>query len=246
MLGTTEFSLRCGDALISKTSYDSHMVMPAHVHELAYLSLVVEGRYTEHRNDLPRALHRNMLVFHPAGDTHADCVHDCSMATINIEFHAPAFPKRLIVAEGDLVDAMAENLLVALQTSSKQLPAAVEALERFLVGRAPADPCVEMAAIRDSLHRSDAKRSISSVAAGLNMHRAQLHRLFKRTYGDSPRTDILRKRCATAAELLVSTRSTITQIAVACGFYDHSQFCRQFKALTGLSPRKYRDAFQLQ
>ncbi len=246
MLGTTEFSLRCGDALISKTSYDPNMVMPAHVHELAYVSLVVEGRYTEHRSDFPRALHRNMLVFHPAGDAHADCVHDCSMSTINIEFGSTDLPAQLVVAEGEAVDGMAADLLASLNAAPKQLSSTVTALERFVRESVTVEPSAEMLAIRDALHHSDGNQSISALAADLRIHRAQLHRLFKRTYGDSPRADITKKRCAAAAELLTSTRATIAEIAVASGFYDHSQFCRQFKALTGLAPRAYRDAFRLQ
>jgi AraC family transcriptional regulator len=246
MLGTTEFSLSCGDAIISRTSYEPNMVMLQHTHELAYVSLVVEGRYTEHRSDTPRALHRNMLVFHPAGDEHADCVHDCSMATINVEFHAGDLPRTLIVAGGDAVEGMAAALLSSLSEGTAGLRAAVSALENFLRGYAVVEPSEEMLAIRTALRDSDCRCAVSAVAAGAGIHRAQLHRVFKRTYGDSPRTDIIKKRCATAAELLTSTPGTIAEIAATCGFYDQSQFCRQFKALTGLSPRKYRLAFQLQ
>ena len=34
----------------------------------------------------------------------------------------------------------------------------------------------------------------------------------------------------------------ITEVALRCGYTDHSAFSRQFKALTGLSPSQYRDA----
>ena len=33
----------------------------------------------------------------------------------------------------------------------------------------------------------------------------------------------------------------ITEIALRCGYTDHSAFSRQFKALTGLSPSQYRE-----
>ena len=38
--------------------------------------------------------------------------------------------------------------------------------------------------------------------------------------------------------------ATIADIAVACGFYDHSALTRQFKATTGLTPSQYRRMFQ--
>jgi AraC family transcriptional regulator len=246
MLGTTLFSMRCGETLISKTVYDPHMVMPPHAHELAYVSLVVEGRYTEHRSDAPRMLHRNMLVFHPAGDAHADCVHDGSMATVNVEFRGADLPRTLIVAEGDAVNGLVANLLSSLSDTAARVRLAVSAVEMFLREYPVAEPSPEMAALREALRSSERKRTLSELAADAGIHRAQLHRVFKRTYGDSPRADIMKKRCATAAEMLASTDGTITEIAASSGFYDHSQFCRQFKALTGLSPRRYRLAFQLQ
>jgi AraC family transcriptional regulator len=246
MLGRTEFSLRCGETVISKTAYDPHMVMAPHTHELAYVSLVIEGRYTEHRRDAPRMLHRNMLVFHPAGDTHADCVHDCSMATVNLEFRAHDLPRALIVIEGDEVEYLTSDLLTSLSASSVQLSASIDATVALLRKHARVEPRPHMLALRESLRCSERKRAISELAADAGMHRVQLHRLFKRTYGDSPRADMMKKRCAAAAELLASTDATIAQIAATCGFYDHSQFCRQFKVLAGLSPRRYRLAFQLQ
>jgi AraC-like DNA-binding protein len=246
MLGTTEFSLRCGDALISKTAYDPHMVMPPHVHELAYVSFVVEGRYTEHRCDAPRMLRRDMLVFHPTGDTHADCVHDCSMATVNVEFRARDLPRSLIVVEGEEVAALQAAFSGALCASHSRLQAAIRSTVTLVRKHARREASAQMDALREALRSNERKRAVTLLAADLGVHRTQLHRLFKRTYGDSPRADILKKRCATAADLLTGTHTTITEIAVSSGFYDHSQFCRQFKAVTGLSPRNYRRAFQLQ
>ncbi len=106
MLGDSVFTLHLGDVTVSKTAYAPHMVMPAHAHDLPYVSFVVDGRYTEHRAGLPCQLHRDMLVFHPAGEVHADCVHDVSMATINVEFHRADAPGEFLYAKGATVDAL--------------------------------------------------------------------------------------------------------------------------------------------
>ncbi|QLC73892.1 AraC family transcriptional regulator [Pseudomonas sp. LPB0260] len=74
--------------------------------------------------------------------------------------------------------------------------------------------------------------------AGLSV--AQLERLCKRIFGLNPRQMIHRARLGAASQLL-SGELPITEIALRCGYTDHSAFSRQFKALTGLSPSQYRE-----
>jgi AraC-like DNA-binding protein len=44
------------------------------------------------------------------------------------------------------------------------------------------------------------------------------------------------------AHRLLLTEMPITEVALQCGYTDHSAFTRQFKALTGFTPRQYRQA----
>ena len=44
------------------------------------------------------------------------------------------------------------------------------------------------------------------------------------------------------AHRLLHTDMPITEVALQCGYTDHSAFTRQFKALTGFTPRQYRQA----
>ncbi len=75
--------------------------------------------------------------------------------------------------------------------------------------------------------------------AGLSV--AQLERLCKRIYRLTPRQMIHKARLEAAAGLLAE-EVPITEIALRCGYADHSAFSRQFRALTGLSPSAYRNA----
>lgn len=75
--------------------------------------------------------------------------------------------------------------------------------------------------------------------AGMSV--AQLERYCKRVFHLTPRQMIHKVRLEHAHRLL-HTGMPITEIAMQCGYADHSAFTRQFKMLTGLTPRQYRDA----
>jgi len=69
-------------------------------------------------------------------------------------------------------------------------------------------------------------------------------RLFKQTYGMSPRKKLVHERIHVASTRLVETQQTITEIAEGLGYTDIYLFSRQFKQITGLSPRKFRQQYQ--
>lgn len=75
------------------------------------------------------------------------------------------------------------------------------------------------------------------VLTGLSV--AQIERYCKRIFHLTPRQMIHKVRLEKATELLTSDLP-ITDIALQCGYTDHSAFSRQFKAMTGSTPRDYR------
>ncbi|QGZ29397.1 AraC family transcriptional regulator [Stutzerimonas stutzeri] len=88
-------------------------------------------------------------------------------------------------------------------------------------------------------HARPLRLSELTAIAGLSV--AQLERLCKRIFRLTPRQMIHKARLDAAIELLGGTLP-ITEIALRCGYADHSAFSRQFRALTGLSPSAYRNA----
>ena len=64
----------------------------------------------------------------------------------------------------------------------------------------------------------------------------------KRYFGLTPRQFIAKTRIAAASRLLREGRQSIAEVALACGFYDHSAFTRAFRAVTGVTPRQFRES----
>lgn len=65
-------------------------------------------------------------------------------------------------------------------------------------------------------------------------------RLIKRIYRLTPSQLITQARLTAGARLLEQTGRSVAEVALACGFYDHSAFTRAFRSATGQTPMQYR------
>jgi AraC-like DNA-binding protein len=70
---------------------------------------------------------------------------------------------------------------------------------------------------------------------------SQFERRFQATFGTTARQYLLRVRVEEAARLLRTTDSTVTEIALDCGFHDHSHLNRNFCRIMNVTPTEFRD-----
>lgn len=94
--------------------------------------------------------------------------------------------------------------------------------------------------IRAQYHRPIAMEELTALT-GLSV--AQIERYCKRIFHLTPRQMIHKVRLDKATELLRGEQP-ITDIALQCGYTDHSAFSRQFKAMTGTTPSDFRASLQ--
>jgi transcriptional regulator GlxA family with amidase domain len=76
--------------------------------------------------------------------------------------------------------------------------------------------------------------------AGLSV--SQFERRFRDAFGTSPRQYLVRIRVDAAAKLLTDTERTVSEIALECGFHDHSHLSRSFRKIMQVTPTGYRAA----
>ena len=70
----------------------------------------------------------------------------------------------------------------------------------------------------------------------------QFERKFKATFHTTPRAYVIKMRIHAACERLRGGNEPITNIALECGFYDHSSFTRHFRKHMGTTPYKFRNS----
>ncbi len=91
--------------------------------------------------------------------------------------------------------------------------------------------------IKGHYHR---RIELSELARLSHLSISQFERKFKRNFAMTPIKFIGRFRIHMACKHLIHTHRTITDIAHACGFCDHSHFSRQFVKIMNKTPGQYR------
>jgi AraC-like DNA-binding protein len=88
-----------------------------------------------------------------------------------------------------------------------------------------------------NIHREVNLEELASIA---HMSRRSFLRVFQSATGTSPVAWVIDQRINRACHLLRHTDRRVTEIAFDVGFNDSNYFTRQFRKVTGFSPRDYR------
>ncbi len=107
--------------------------------------------------------------------------------------------------------------------------------------RAAMQPYLELATVADhlKLHFRE-KLDVPSLAKMAHMSVRQFERKFRATFQMTPQEYMIRMRVIEACELLARTNQPVTTVALEAGFYDHSDFARQFRRQMGQTASQYR------
>lgn len=140
-------------------------------------------------------------------------------------------------AHGAIVEA---TLLLRRQVNPRPVEGATEdGKERLLAWQARK--------VLDHIDRHIIGRvPVADLCALVGRSEAHFSRSFRGTFGYSPHAFVIRRRVELAANYMLQTDMSLSDIAMGCGFADQAHLCKQFRMVTGKTPAAWRRAKRAQ
>jgi AraC family transcriptional regulator len=87
---------------------------------------------------------------------------------------------------------------------------------------------------------------VADLCALVQRSEAYFSRCFKRTFGESPHSFIMRRRVELAARYMLTTDAPLSDIALRCGFADQAHLCHNYRQAVGQTPGAWRRVHRVQ
>ncbi|HZO91783.1 MAG TPA: AraC family transcriptional regulator [Chthonomonadaceae bacterium] len=250
-----------GDFLFSESRYEASRAIPPHAHESAFFYLVLDGACLDTVNGGERQAARSSLMFHPAGDTHANIWSPSGGACFHIEI-LPAKWVHLqergttlrdrLYCDGGMAAWIADQAFRNFQQTDAASVLALEGLTLELIaeivraqmGSTDSTPPRWLRRTHDLLReRFDENLSLEEISRVVDVHPSHLARAFRQHYHCTIGDFVRQLRIEFACRELLGSDRPLIEIALEAGFADQSHFARVFRRYTGRSPTEYAKHF---
>ena len=99
----------------------------------------------------------------------------------------------------------------------------------------------ELVNLRNAIYDSPAnKLTVESLADELHLSKSYFSHIYKKYFNTTPINDAIRSRIEYSKQLLYSTDYPVSKISKMLDYPHDTQFIKQFKAVTGMTPSQYR------
>lgn len=161
----------------------------------------------------------------------------------------PAFPQPVVQDAEVAARLSAAHALMEGRGDSLAVDEAFTAALSLMVGRHAGSDVSGRRVGREAVPIRRARRllddrfmqdlTLTELAEAAGFSRFHFLRAFRREVGVTPHAYLTGRRIAAAKRLLDGDQA-LSEVALACGFYDQSHFSRSFKGCTGVTPGQYR------
>jgi len=244
-----------GESLaLSPVIHDQRRVNVAHAHEAAFVTLMLDGEYTETAARRSFRFDRFTAIYHPPGLEHQDFVGAPGVRLLMFEFRPELLggieiDRNEVASLRDLSGSRAAFELLALYrdagSAGQSLEIESRALELVarivLSSRSTPRDLPSLTRAREYLHAHFRGRmTMKDIARAVGIHPVYLGQMFRRELGETVGKYVTRLRVRAAADQLSRGNTPLAAIAFEHGFCDQSHFQRTFKKWSGFTPAEFR------
>jgi AraC family transcriptional regulator len=252
--------LHTEDVLLSELRQPCPRNVPRHEHELAYVTIVLQGDYLEGDRGKFAELRPFTAVFNPSGVQHTTLIGPAGASLFTIELRERHLQQMDVrVAAETKVDRGAGAMLwpglrlyLAFKTQTAD-PLVVESNVLELLSTIAGFSSEEKTAptwlgrVKDRMNDEFRDEiSMRDLAGDAGVHPVHLARAFRRSEKLTPGEYLQRLRVRAACHRLREPDYPLVAIAMECGFADQSHFSRVFQRFTKTTPARFRRALQPQ
>lgn len=246
------------DFIIVDASMPPGLSAPLHVHERAYVTLMLRGGFDEQYGSKALCIRAGTMNFVPAGVPHRTRSHGGCL--VRMEFPdtilagadglGPILRQPEMIADPASV-SVARRVVAEVRSGEPGWRLVVQGLLLELLGqiaraRTGAVTRTVPRWLRDVKERLDSDCAghvpVAELASMAHVHPVSLARRFRDAYGCSIGEYARRQQVRLAEELLMSSRLDLREVALRCGFADQSHFSKVFRRSSGVPPGRYRRA----
>lgn len=246
---------------LSESHHLSKQYVPSHSHTNAHFYLVLKGFSKEYAASGARSCQPGMLVYHPPEEVHSNkwltnglcfCIEffndryqqhkevlDAIDSTHTFAQGRPSILVNRLYKEFHMGDSAS---LLAIEGITLELLAELSRKEsRSIVKETPEWLLQAKEAIHDQVLQPLTLADLASLA---QVHPSHFAKIFRQHFNCSPGEYIRKLRIEWACKQLISSSSSVGEIALKSGFYDQSHFNRVFKNYMSMTPGQYKKLFQ--
>ncbi len=228
-------------------------ILGMHYHENPHISFLLKGGDIESRNTLSYERKAGDLYFYRAGEKHRTVFRQPFSININIEF-SKGFFEKYEFSEFQIGAAIRENvdakflLLKILQETQTNDACSITSIEMLIFNLIESSNDLSnlnkpkwVLSLRDLLNdRWSEQLTLTELAAAIGVHPVTISKSFRKYFSCTLGEYLRKLKIEKSISLIKNSQLQLTEIALHCGFADHSHFTRNFKQMTGFLPKDYR------
>lgn len=246
------------DFIIVDASLPPGLCAPLHVHERAYVTLMLRGGFDEQYGSRALSIRAGTMNFVPAGVPHRTYSHGAGLVRMEFPDTALAGSEELglILRQPEAIAdlgavSLARRVVAEIRSGDPGWRLVVQGLLLELLGqivRVSAESHTRAVPrwLRDVKDRLDCDFttpvSVTELASMARVHPVHLARRFRSFYGCSIGEYVRRRQLLAAERLLASSQLDLREVALRCGYADQSHFSKAFRRSVGVPPGRYRRA----